>query len=243
MPSPKLSQLNKHEKPREKMVTLGAENLTDEELVAILLRSGSRQSSAIDLARALLKKLGGIKGLLTANINTLCSVQGIGLAKATTIKACLELSLRSNENKDSKINISAPKEVYNHMKGILFGKKREHLYLLSLDTKNRLLGKDLIAIGTLNETYVHIKEIFRTALQRGAVSILLVHNHPSGDTQPSDLDVKVTNRICKMGKFLDVELLDHIIIGDLDYTSLKSLGLLSEFKLDKRGGERIAKKH
>lgn len=231
-----IRDLNPREKPREKMVRVGPENLTEEELIAILLRSGDRNKSAVDLARELIRNFEGLKGLLSADTNNLRKIKGVGMAKATSIKAAFELGLRINSGAHNLSVITKPQDVYNLVKKALFGKKREYLYVISLDAKNRVLGKDLISAGTPNETYVHPKEIYRSALAKSASSVVLVHNHPSGDTTPSSLDVKVTNQVAEMGRKIDIPLLDHLIMSDEGFTSLKSLSLFNERLNTQEGG-------
>jgi DNA repair protein RadC len=203
------------------------------ELIALLIRAGGKTASSIDLSRYIINQFGGLKELLAADLQELTRTKDIGIAKASALKATLEIALRLQEPSETQnIKVRKPKDIFRTTRKDLFGKSKEYLYLLSLDTKNKLLGKDLITIGSNNETHIHTREIYRQALTRNAVSIALVHNHPSEDTTPSSQDIKVTKKIAKVGEHIGIPLLDHLVVTDNTYTSIKSLSLM-HFKQNK----------
>lgn len=226
MPHYRIRDLNKDEKPREKLIQQEAGALTNEELLAIILRSGGKGITAIELARNLLRELGGIRGLQKSDIKKLLEIKNINTAKATSLKAACEMGLRITSNTQSEVYIEDPKKAYELIKKDVFQKGKEYLYLLSLNSKNKLLAKDLISIGTVNATLVHPREIFKMALLRDAVTIILVHNHPSNDPIPSKEDLKVTQKVIESGKNIGVPLVDHIIVCDDSFFSMKSKNLL-----------------
>jgi DNA repair protein RadC len=222
----KIKDLQKEEKPREKLIEKEAENLTDIELLAIILRSGERNYSATELARDLLNTFGGIKGLLSADIEGLKNFKGIGTAKATSIKALEEISKRYLEPiKKPETYIKSPKDAYEIIRKDIINKNQEYLYLLSIDSRNKLISKDVISKGTVNETLIHPREIFRKAISKNACGIILIHNHPSNKCNPSDEDIKVTRRIYKAGIDIGIPLIDHLIVTDNDFTSMKAQSL------------------
>jgi DNA repair protein RadC len=208
------------------MVNFGAQALSDSELLAIILRSGGRQESAIQIAQQLLKNFGGFKELAETDIKQLINYKNIGVAKACAIKAACEISLRvSFSINTEKICINKPKDIFELLRKDFFNKKQEHLYMISMDSRNKLITKDLISVGTLNETLIHPREIFKKALAINASSIALAHNHPSGDPTPSSEDISVTQRIAKIGIEMGIPLLDHIIIAEDTFVSIKALNL------------------
>ena len=233
-----IKDLENNEKPREKMAAHGPSTLSDSELLAIVLRSGGKDGSAIDLARKILKEFGGLKGLANSEIEQLTKIKDVGIAKATSVKAACEIALRiDNKMEIENSEIKKPEDVFSTVKKDTFARNKEQLFLLSLNSRNRLISKDLISIGTLNETLIHPREVFKTALSKNAASIILVHNHPSNDSGPSTDDIKVTERIAKAGITIGIPLIDHVIVCDNGYTSLKSLNLFSTYKANQKGGE------
>ena len=222
-----LKTINRNDLPRERLAALGTEALSDIELLSIILGAGGKNESVFELSSKILSDLHGFKGLYKTDYNKLISFKNVGKAKAASIKAVCEISKRIFIEKElTKININKPKDVYESVKKFFYSKEKEHLYLISLDSRNRLISTDLISIGTVNETLVHPREIFKSALEKNAVSIILVHNHPSGDANPSEDDIKVTERIHKAGIDIGIALIDHLIVTNTDWVSLKSLNLL-----------------
>lgn len=219
------------------MLNKGAESLSDTELLAIVLRTGGENNSVLELAGKILKKFGGLKGLLNADITQIQTLKDVGTTKAVTLKAVCEIALRiSMEEKSGDLSIRKPEEVFRFLKKDFFEKNKEYLYLLSLDSRNKIISKDLISIGTLNETLIHPREIFKTALLKNAAGIILAHNHPSGDTSPSMEDLKVTEQVAKAGNIIGVNFIDHVIVSNTGFLSIKSLGIPGSNKLSKQKG-------
>lgn len=219
----KLKELFRRERPRERLVNKGAPALTNSELLAIILRSGGKKSSVLDLSNDILIKFGGLVGLVSADFHELLRIKDLGVAKATSIMALSELSIRiSQEKVGERKQIVSPNDVFKIIKKEFFGKSTEHLYLLTLDTRRKLISKDLISVGTLNETLVHSREIYRVAVSKNASSIILAHNHPSGDLTPSDEDIDVTKRVAAAGEIIGISLIDHVIVSDSDFVSIKA---------------------
>ena len=224
-----MKQLNDGDKPRERLLSLGPESLSDAELLAIILRSGGTQSSALSLAQQLLRHFGGLPGLIKAGSAQLTNFKHVGIAKATGIMALSEITKRALiKSSVEKIVVEKPSDIYQAIKKDLYNKEKEYLFIISLDARNKIISKDLISIGTINETLISPREVFRQALLRNSTSIALAHNHPSGNSQPSREDIIITERMVKTGIEIGIPLLDHLIICNDSYTSLKSLGVLKK---------------
>ena len=217
------------ERPREKLLSYGARSLSNTELLAILLHSGTRSKSVIQVAQELLAAYrdNGLASIVNCSPSELADVDGIGPAKTATIMAAVELGLRLAQKPSSdRFIIRTPEDVAEYAMPRLRYEQKEHFAIMLLDTKNHVLSFPDISIGSLNASIVHPREVFRCAVSNCASSIVLVHNHPSGDPTPSREDIQVTSRLVKAGQILDIEVLDHIIIGDNKYTSLKEQGML-----------------
>jgi DNA repair protein RadC len=215
------------DRPRERLERNGPESLTTPELVAILFRTGTAQRNAVQLAEALFRELGGLSGLATSSLEELSCVNGVGRVKAIEVKAAIELGKRlSATNEDVKPIVRTPEDVAKLMMADLRYETREHLYALLLDTRNQVRHRRLISTGTLTESLIHPREVFREAIRFTAASLVLVHNHPSGDPTPSDMDVAATERLAEAGKIVGIDVLDHVIIGDGKWASLKQRGLM-----------------
>jgi len=213
-------------RPRERLLEKGATALNSSELLAILLRTGSKKETAIDMANKILHHCDGLKALANISIEELSSFDGIGLAKSAQIKAAIELGHRIyKEMNVNKPKITNPSDVVDLVMDMQFLNK-EHFRLISLNTKNHVVGIDEIFVGTLNSSIVHPREVFKKALEKNAASVVLVHNHPSGDPEPSRDDIQATGRLVKAGEILGIEVLDHIIIGTNGYSSLKELSVM-----------------
>jgi len=224
----KIKDLQKEEKPREKMVEKGSEVLTDVELLAIIIRSGGKDASATGLSRELILKFGNLKKVLSADIEQLKNFKNIDIAKATSIKAVEEISKRYlTPFKEDAIKIKSPKDVYDLIRKEVINKEEEYLFLICLDSRNRLISQEVISKGTINETLIHPREIFKKALNKNAYSIILVHNHPSNEPDPSDEDIKVTKRIFRAGIDMGIPLTDHLIVTSNDFMSMKAQNLIS----------------
>lgn len=216
--------------PYEKCVAYGPEVLTDAELIACILRSGTKEYTSVALAEYLLKlRKGkeGLRGLCSLTYEELTSVSGIGRVKAIQIQCIFELAKRMSKSEAAKsLKFDEPESIANYYMEDFRHKEQEHLLLLLLDNRSNLLGEKLLFTGTVNASLVSPREIYLEALRYHAVGIILLHNHPSGDPTPSDADRRVTRKIKDAGSLLDVPLLDHIVLGDKRYVSFREEGYL-----------------
>lgn len=225
----KIKDLPTEERPREKLLTLGAKALSNTELLAVLLHSGTKKKSAMDIAQELLVKYKaeGLASIVNLSPQTLTSIEGLGPAKIATLLAAIELGLRlALKPSEHKITIKSPKDVVRYVMPLLRYEPIEHFAILLLDTKNQIIAFPNISTGSLNASIVHPREVFRCAINYATSSMILVHNHPSGDPTPSIEDIKVTKKLVEGSKIMDIEILDHIIIGDNKFTSLKQQGVI-----------------
>lgn len=220
-----VKELPEDVRPRERILKAGPEYLSSAELLAIILRTGNKKETAIDIANRILHQCGGLKGLATISVKELEGFKGIGAAKIAQIRAAIELGSRIYKEKSlDRPVIKCPLDVLNLVMEMQF-LDREHFRVMYLTTKNHVLGIDNISIGSLNSSIVHPREVFKRAIEKSANAIILVHNHPSGDPEPSREDIEVTKRIVDAGEILGIGVLDHLIIGDNSYKSLKELGI------------------
>ncbi|MCC7355961.1 MAG: DNA repair protein RadC [Anaerolineae bacterium] len=223
---PTIKDLPSDERPRERLQRAGAAALSNAELMAIVLRTGVRGRNVIELATQLLAEFGGIAGLDRANLAELCTVHGLGMAKATQLKAALELGRRlAATSADERPQVKSPAEAANLVMLEMAPLVQEHLRTILLDSKNRVLGVPTIYQGSLNTTSLRVGEMFREAIRANCAAVIVVHNHPSGDPTPSPEDVQVTRAVVEAGRLLDIEVLDHVIVGQQRYVSLKERGL------------------
>lgn len=214
-------------RPREKLKSLGYDALTDEELLAILISTGSSKKNAIELSREILDKFSSDE-LISISIEELCKIDGIKLAKASKIIAAIQFGRRLSEsilNKDI-VKIRSNEDVYRLMRNKFLYTKKEHFYAILLDTKNVIISKEFISTGDLDSSIVNPRECFISAVKKSAKSIIFVHNHPSGNSKPSKADRIVTKRLKDAGDILDIKVLDHIIIGLDEYYSFSRENLL-----------------
>lgn len=209
------------ERPREKMILNGASSLSDAELLAILIRTGNKELNAIQLARLIIDKVDNIRYLQDITLEELNSIKGIGISKATQIKAALELGRRIASYRPPKYKIKNPWDIYKYYMESLRYQYKEIFKIVLLNTKNEIITDIDISIGTLNSSLVHPREVFREAIRRSSNKIILLHNHPSGNAEPSKEDKNVTKRLKECGDLIGVEVIDHIIIGDGVYFSFK----------------------
>lgn len=222
-----LYQWNKEDRPREQLEQRGTDNLSDTQLLAIILRTGVEKCSAVDLARNLLTRFETLRSLEEASLIELCSIRGIGKVKAIQIKAALELGKRSIENlRKDKTIILESLDVFRQYRYDLVALKQESFFLLILNSRNQVMKKIEISRGTLDASIVHPREVFRAAIKESASSVIFFHNHPSGDPNPSRADNLITERLKKSGEVLGIKVLDHIIIGNDSYYSFADEGLL-----------------
>ncbi len=211
--------------PQERLMKLGPRALSNSELIAIIIRTGTAQKSAINLAAELLNHSGGLKGLVGSEVEQLRKVKGIGQSKACQIMASIEIAKRVSGKGDGRpVKFNEPLDVYNYVIGELKFADRENFLVIGLNSKNVIMGRHLVSIGTLNQTLVHPREVFNWAIKINCASIVVVHNHPSGSVEPSTEDIMLTERIIEAGKILGIKVLDHIIVSNDGYYSLKANG-------------------
>jgi len=232
------------ERPRERLLRFGPEALSAQELLAIVISRGVSGVSVMTIAQELLLRFGSIKAISEATIEGLSEIKGMGVAKAIQLKACFELGKRQaieTEYPYGDFDIKNPLAVANLIKNTVKDRQKEHFLLITLNTRNRVTGIINISVGTLNASLVHPREVFKEAISRCASSVIIAHNHPSGDPNPSEEDINITRRLIDAGRILGIEVLDHVIIGRLsaksavtkknaarpeDYCSLKERGLI-----------------
>ena len=212
------------ERPRERLLKLGSEALSAQEILALILGRGIKGESVMVTAQRLLSRFGNLKGIANASVEELTEINGIGPAKAAQIKAVVELSKRLERVADEsqKPAIKSSEDVANIVRSRLKGKKKEHFLVLCLDTRNRLINYKPVSMGSLDTSIVHPREVFKEAISSNAASVIFVHNHPSGDPEPSKEDIELTKRPAKAGEIMGIEVLDHIIVCDRSYLSLKA---------------------
>lgn len=215
------------DRPRERLIKFGAEVLSNAELLAIILRVGTKSESAINMANRILGSNGGLQYLSSATVQELGNIKGIGSAKAAQIKAALELGKRLRGfRSDVKVKISSPEDIVEIVMEDMRYLKKEYLKTIFLNTKNIVIDVKDLSIGSLNSSIVHPREIFSEAIRKSSSSIVICHNHPSGDPTPSQEDINITKRLFEVGKLVGIDLLDHVIIGDGNYISLKEKNII-----------------
>ena len=217
--------LPRQERPRERLQKFGPEALSAQELLALVIGRGIPKKSVMNIAQELLAKFGNVKAISQATIEELSQIKGIGLAKAAQIKACFELGKREELEPELKnFDIKNPEAVVKAIRASIKDKAKEHFKLILLNPRNKIIGISTISIGTLNASLVHPREVFKDAITHSAASVVLAHNHPSGDPEPSEDDIEITKKLVESGKILGIEVIDHIIIGKNDYYSFKAKG-------------------
>jgi len=218
----RISDLAKDDRPRERMQAEGVQALTNGELLAILLNSGSQEDSAIDLANKLLTDLGGFSGIHREELSRLMEFKGVGLAKAARIKAAVEVGYRlSKEGEEPAIFIKTPEDIVDLVGFEMKGLSQEQLWVLLLNSRNRFLGKERLYKGSQDATTLRVAEIFKDAVRKNVYAIALVHNHPSGNPGESPEDVNLTRAVIEAGKILDIRLIDHVIIAANSFGSIR----------------------
>ncbi|MCZ7603670.1 MAG: DNA repair protein RadC [Melioribacteraceae bacterium] len=217
----KVKDLPLDDRPREKLILRGAQNLSDAELLAILLRTGSKNESVIVVAQKLLKEFGNVSVLASKSVEELTQIKGIGKDKAAALVAAFELVRRIEfESKwYSNKKITSPKEIAELYIPLLRDELQEKFYVVCLSSSNRIIKHELLFVGTLNASLVAPREIFKTALANNSANIILMHNHPSGNPEPSQEDISITRKISEAGKVLEIQIFDHIIIAGNSYIS------------------------
>lgn len=209
-------------KPRERFLKHGPEVLSDAELLAIILRTGTIQENVVDMSNRLIAEY-GLDKLFECSLKELQKIKGIGPGKAMQILSMAELGKRYNQSKNPITKITSAEDVYNYFKDKLKDKKQEEFWILVLNSQNIITKEELIAKGILDSAIIHPREIFRPAIKNSAKKIILVHNHPSGDPKPSGEDLEITEKIMALGKEMDIKVLDHVIVGDEGWWSWKEV--------------------
>lgn len=223
---PMIKDLPVSERPRERLQHYGEGALSTGELLAIILRTGVGGESAVTMGQRLLAEFGGLTGLARASFSDLCALRGLGVAKAAQLKAALELGRRLLiASPGERPQIKSPADAANLLMLEMSLLAQEQMRVILLDSKNRVLATPTIYQGSLNTSLIRVAELFREAVKQNCAAVIIVHNHPSGDPTPSPEDVRVTEQIVAAGKLLDIEVLDHLVIGQQRYVSLKERGL------------------
>jgi DNA repair protein RadC len=221
------------ERPRERMETYGAGSLASHELIAIILGSGMKGVNVLTLSQKLIANFGSLGNVLNASMADLREIRGLGKAKASQLIACFEIARRVikevNDNekniKESK-SVTEPNEAVDLIRKQIQDYNKEHFLVISFDTRQKIIGIDSSSTGTINASLVHPRETFNCAIKRHAASIIAAHNHPSGDSEPSEEDIKITKRLSEAGKIIGIELLDHIIVTRSGFYSFKEKGMI-----------------
>lgn len=213
----KIKDLLKSDRPREKLEKYGPERLSDVELLAILLRTGTKNINVLKLSQKIIEKFGNEK-FVDVSIKDLKTIHGIGTVKACEILSCFELGRRMLKGKKTSILLS-PKDVWERMEDIR-GSKKEHFVVFYLDSRNQEIHKEIVSVGILNESLVHPREVFEGAIKNNAAAVIIAHNHPSGDLEPSEADIEITKKLIHAGKILDIKLISHILVTNDNWSSI-----------------------
>ena len=224
-----IKEMKIEERPREKLLELGSNNLSDEELLAIILKTGTKGYSSKDLAISLIENLGGINNLKDLTINSLDSIKGIGKVKKIELLAILELGKRIYLKRNiihKKYN--DPYLIYLDNKSLIYGLKQEYFYVFYLDTKKNLIERKLLYMGTINKSVVHPREVFKYAYILSASGLICMHNHPTGDVIPSNSDIELTKTLVEIGRIQGIEVLDHLVVSDENYFSFYENHLIGD---------------
>lgn len=221
------------ERPRERLKDLGAEKLSSHELIAIILGSGMKGESVLNLSQRLLSEFGSLKNVFNASMQDLLEIKGIGKAKASQLIACFEIAkrvikdtIKEEREKNESKSVITPEEAVDIIRNKIVDYNKEQFMVISFDTRQKVIGIDTSTNGTLTASLVHPRETFECAIKRHAASILAAHNHPSGNPEPSEEDIKITKRLTEAGKIIGIELLDHIIVTRSSFFSFKEKGML-----------------
>jgi DNA repair protein RadC len=217
------------DRPREKLLDKGAQALTDTELLAIVLRNGSSSTgeSAVDHARQLLNRFGGLKGLDETSVSEMAEIKGVGPAKIAQVKASLEIARRLGHHRwEAGQPLRSSEDVFHHFRGSLEKEKREFFYVVLLNNKNRKMRDIKVSEGSLTASLVHPREVYNPVIRESAAAVIFVHNHPSGDPAPSQEDIEITRRLKEVGNVMGIRVLDHVVIGHDRYFSFSDKGMI-----------------
>ena len=212
-------------RPRERFLQSGASSLSPAELLAIILRSGTKNFNIVDTCNELISRY-GLEKLVNITLGELQEIKGIGETKAMQIVAIFELNKRLHYSRNVNKKIQAARDIFEYMAGRIPDETKEHLYVLHLNTKNQIIKTELVSVGTLNAALIHPREVFKAAIKESSHAIILVHNHPSGDVEPSNADRQVTDLLKQASTVIQIDLLDHIIIGKTGWFSFRESSLL-----------------
>lgn len=225
MKSYTLRDIPPDERPRERLVKYGAGSLSLQELLSLIFGRGVKGESVVNISQKLISNFGSLDELSEASIEELKKIKGLGLAKACQLKACFEICRRLTKeeylNKNKNKIIKSPKELYPLLKEKIINFHKEYFIVASLDNRNKIISIDVISIGTLNSSLIHPRETFETAIKNHAAGIIICHNHPSGELEPSEVDIVVTQNLIKAGKLLRIDVVDHLIVTKTNYFSFK----------------------
>ena len=214
-----IKEINIDDRPREKLERLGPSKLTDIELLAIIVKTGSRNSSVYDISKEVLDRINNLNNLIDVNINTFNNIKGLGKVKIIELLASIELGRRIYLSTNNKNKYLSSNDIFLDNKGLFYNKKQEYFYCIYLDNKNNVIDKKLLFIGTLNKSIVHPREIFKEAYLLSASKFICLHNHPSGDIKPSQEDIFLTKNLIEISFIQGITFLDHLIISDEKYYS------------------------
>ena len=215
------------ERPRERLMAHGPSALSDAQLLAIIIRNGRSGRTAVDLGRDLLERFGSLAGVEQASIKEICEISGIGPAKATELKAAMELGRRYQKPSLAGASFCSSLDVASYYRPRMKDLKKETFRCALLDTKNKIIREEVVSVGSLSTSIVHPRDSFKAAIRESAAAVVFIHNHPSGDVKPSQEDILLTKRLVQAGEVLGIQVLDHIIIGDNVHFSFKDHGLIS----------------
>ena len=221
-----VKEMSEGERPRERLMHVGPQALSTAELLAIILRTGIKGENVLTMAGRILANYSGLAGLARAEFSQLSNERGLGPAKAAQIQAALELGRRlMAEAPEERFQVRAPSDAANLLLPMLGHKEQEHFAVLYMDTRNRVMDQEILYKGSLNTSLVRIAEVFRGAIRRNCAAVIVAHNHPSGDPSPSPEDIALTRRLVDAGKLIEVDVLDHLVIGNNCYVSLRERAL------------------
>ncbi len=221
----RLHDFDPESRPRERFLLSGPATLSPAELLAIILRTGSQSINIVDLCHEIISRF-TLEKLVNVTITELQEIKGIGQAKAMQIVAIFELNKRLHYSRNHNKKFQAAKDIFDYMSGRLPDETKEHLFVLHLNTKNQIIKTEVVSVGTLNAALIHPREVFKSAIKESAHAIILVHNHPSGDVEPSNADKDITKQLKDASKCLQIELLDHVIISKTEWFSFRERSLL-----------------